>query len=119
MIATTSSQAFVNTKSCLALVLVLAGLGLSGCSSVKILQPADGSVLPAGQPILFEGQVTRSSETGGADRSSDLAWESSQDGHLANGQQFTTSTLSTGSHRITASWPGHNRRASIVISVAP
>ncbi len=119
MIATTSSQAFVNTKSCLALVLVLAGLGLSGCSSVKILQPADGSVLPAGQPILFEGQVTRSSETGGADRSSDLAWESSQDGHLANGQQFTTSTLSTGSHRITANWPGHDRRASIVISIAP
>ncbi|MDP1769791.1 MAG: hypothetical protein Q8L74_13450 [Nitrospirota bacterium] len=119
MIATTTSRAFVTTKSCLALVLVLAGLGLSGCSSVRILQPTDGAVLPAGQPILFEGQVTRSSETGGADRSSDLAWESSRDGQLATGQQFTTSTLSAGSHRITANWPGHDRRASIGISIAP
>lgn len=119
MIATTSSQAFGKTQSWLAIVLLLAGLGLTGCSSVKILQPADGSALQAGQPIHFEGQVTRSSETGGADRSNELAWESSQDGSLANGQQFTTSTLSTGSHRITANWPGHNRSASIVISVAP
>lgn len=119
MIATTSSRAFTRTQSWRTLVLVLAGLWLTGCSSVKILQPADGSVLPAGQPIRFEGQVTRSSETGGEDRSNELAWESSRDGSLPNGQQFTTSTLSAGSHRITATWPSHNRSASIVISIAP
>lgn len=118
MIAISSFRASVKKQSWLATVLLL-GFGLAGCSSVKILQPADGSVLPAGQPIQFVGQVTRSTETGGADRSDQLEWDSSRDGHLANGQQFTTSTLSTGSHRITANWPGNDRRASINISVGP
>ena len=98
---------------------LLAGVSLAGCSSVLIVQPSDGAVLPAGQPIQFEGQVTRSWETGGEDRSNDLEWESSQDGLLATGQRFTSSALNTGSHRITASWPGHDRRTSIVISIVP
>lgn len=100
-------------------LVLLAGVAFAGCSRVNILQPADGAVLSAGQPVLFEGQVTRTLETAGEDRSNELAWDSSRDGHLADGKQFTTSTLSTGSHTITASWPGKDRRKSIGISIVP
>lgn len=119
MIVGRSLHTSVKMHSWFGPVLLLSSLGLVGCSSVKILQPADGVAFSAGQPIQFVGQVTRSTETGGADRSDQLEWDSNRDGHLANGQQFTTSTLSTGSHRITANWPGKDRRASIHISVAP
>lgn len=119
MIARRSLHTSVKTNSWFSTVLLLSSLGLVGCSSIKILQPADGATFSAGQPIQFVGQVTRSTETGGADRSDQLAWDSSRDGHLADGQQFTTSTLSTGSHTITTNWPGKDRRASIHVSVVP
>jgi hypothetical protein len=109
----------LKTHSWLGTVLLLSSLGLVGCSRVNILQPADGAVFPAGQPIQFVGEVTRSTETGGEDRSNQLEWDSNRDGHLASGQQFTTSTLSTGSHKITANWGTKDRRASINISVSP
>ena len=118
MIATSSLYASLKKQVWLATVLLL-GVGLTGCSSVEILQPVDGAILSAGEPIQFVGQVERSWQTGGEDRSDELEWDSSRDGHLANGKQFTTSTLSTGSHRITATWPGKNRRDWIFVSVGP
>ncbi|MDR4493088.1 MAG: hypothetical protein R3B74_01455 [Nitrospirales bacterium] len=94
-------------------------LALAGCSSVNILNPQNGATFPAGQAIQFEGEVTRSSETGGADRSDDLSWTSNVNGNLGTGRTLSVTTLNVGPHNITASWPGHNRSDSINIQVNP
>lgn len=92
---------------------------LTGCSKVQILKPSAGATFTAGQAIDFEGEITRSMETGGADRSDDLSWNSSINGHLGDGRSLNLSTLSAGSHAISASWPNHNRKDSISIRVNP
>ncbi len=98
---------------------ILLSVLLVGCSSVNILRPANGSIFNAGQPVVFEGEITRSTETGGEDRSDRLSWDSSFDGHIGDGRTVTTSTLRTGTHSITASWPGHNRDKTISIQIVP
>ena len=100
-------------------VFILITMLLVGCSQVHILKPLNGSVFTAGQPIEFEGQITRSTETGGEDRSDRLSWASSIDGHIGDGRTFTTNRLRVGSHGITASWPSHDRSDSISIRVNP
>ena len=92
---------------------------LMGCSQVKILTPASGSTFTSGQEVEFEGQVTRSFETGGADRSDDLTWNSSIDGPLGTGKKVTANKLSVGAHGIKATWPEKNRSDSISIRVNP
>jgi chitinase len=92
---------------------------LIGCSQVHILKPSNGAAFTAGQPIEFQGEVTRSTETGGEDRSDKLSWTSSINGHIGDGKSFTTTTLSVGSHGITATYPSLNRSNSISIRVNP
>jgi hypothetical protein len=92
---------------------------LAGCSQVHILKPANGATFTRGQPVEFEGQVTRSSETGGEDRSNELSWASSINGHIGDGKTFTTNTLNPGSHNITATWSPGNKSDSISIRVNP
>lgn len=99
------------------LFLIFSAFCLAGCSRVNILKPSDGATFTSGQTIEFEGKITRSIETGGADRSNALSWNSSIDGHMGDGRSLNVSTLRTGTHRITASWPNHNRRDSISIEV--
>lgn len=101
------------------LFLIFSAFCLTGCSRVNILKPGDGATFTSGQSIEFEGKITRSIETGGADRSDALSWDSSIDGHMGDGRSLNVSTLRTGTHRITASWPNHNRRDSISIEVNP
>jgi len=101
------------------LLLLLVTFFLVGCSSVNIIRPVDGTRFISGQPIDFEGKITRSIETGGADRSDDLSWTSSINGHIGDGRSLIINTLSNGSHRITASWPNHNRSDSVSIQVNP
>ena len=98
---------------------ILLAVLLAGCSSVNILRPASGSTFNAGQAVVFEGEITRSTETGGADRSDDLSWNSSLDGHIGVGRLVTTNTLRAGTHGITASWPNHNRDKMISIQIVP
>jgi len=98
---------------------IVIAFSLTGCSKVHILKPPDGATFAAGQTIEFEGEITRSIETGGADRSDDLSWDSSINGHLGDGRSLTSNSLSAGSHRVTASWPNHNRSDSISIKVNP
>ena len=112
------AQARVSAKF-FPLVLILLAVLLAGCSSVNILRPANGSIFNAGQAVVFEGEITRSTETGGEDRSDRLSWDSSLDGHIGDGKTVTTSTLRTGTHGITASWPGHNRDKTISIQIVP
>jgi len=112
------AQVWVNTKF-FPLVPILLAVLLAGCSSVNILRPAHGSIFNAGQAVVFEGEITRSTETGGEDRSDRLSWDSSLDGHIGDGRQVTTNTLRTGTHGITASWPNHNRDKTISIQIVP
>ena len=92
---------------------------LVGCSTVEVLRPASGSTFQAGQTVEFEGRVTRSSQTGGADRSDDLEWASSLDGNLGTGRTVDSSSLSVGNHTVTATWPSGNRDDSIQIQIVP
>jgi len=101
------------------LVLVLLPLLMVGCSKVTIIKPVTGSTFTSGQEVEFEGQVTRSFETGGADRSDDLTWNSSIDGPLGTGRKVTANKLSVGAHGIKATWPEKNRSDSISIRVNP
>ncbi len=107
-----------NLRATRLLMIALLGL-LAACSSVRILQPATGATFQAGDTVEFEGQVTRSAETGGADRSDDLEWASSVDGDLGTGRTVTSSSLGVGTHTVTATWPSRNRTARIQIEILP
>lgn len=101
------------------LLLILLVALLAGCSSVEILQPSSGASFQSGQTVQFEGRVTRTAQTGGADRSDDLEWSSSIDGNLGTGRTVDSSALSVGSHTVTATWPAGNRDDSVQIQIVP
>ncbi len=67
--------------------------------SVSITSPADGASFDSGASVTFEGTA---SDTEDGDLTSDLSWTSDIDGAIGTGGSFTT-TLSDGSHTITAS----------------
>jgi hypothetical protein len=65
---------------------------------VAISAPADGATFTAGTTISFAGSATDSED---GNLSASLSWSSSRDGTIGSGGSFT-STLSVGSHTITA-----------------
>jgi extracellular elastinolytic metalloproteinase len=84
---------------------------------VAISSPADGAGFTEGDAVTFSGSATDFED---GDLSGSLAWTSSLDGSIGSGASFTTSTLSTGSHTITATVTdsgGANGSDSISISV--
>lgn len=93
------------------------GGGGNVAPAVTISSPADGASFTEGDAITFTGSA---SDTEDGDLSASLVWTSSADGQIGTGASFTTSTLSTGSHTITASVTdsgGANGADSIGISV--
>jgi extracellular elastinolytic metalloproteinase len=66
---------------------------------VSITSPANNSSFDAGSPVTFAGTADDSQD---GDLSSSLAWTSSRDGAIGSGGSFSTSTLSVGTHTITA-----------------
>ncbi len=66
---------------------------------VAIHAPADGSTFFSGEPIDFDGSALDADD---GDLTAGLSWSSDLDGALGTGGTFTT-TLSVGSHLITAS----------------
>ncbi|MHC4233895.1 MAG: PKD domain-containing protein [Planctomycetota bacterium] len=66
---------------------------------VTITAPADGSSYTEGDPITFSGTA---SDPEDGDLTASLTWTSSKDGTIGSGGSFTTSTLSPGTHTITA-----------------
>ncbi len=68
--------------------------------TVTITAPADGSSADEGTSVSFAGTA---SDTEDGDISAGLSWSSSIDGNIGSGGSFSTSTLSVGSHTITAS----------------
>ncbi len=71
-----------------------------GVPQVAIVAPADGTTSTEGDPVAFSGTA---SDPEDGDLSASLAWASSIDGPIGSGATFTTSSLSLGSHAITAS----------------
>jgi hypothetical protein len=67
---------------------------------VSITAPPDGSSYEVGTSITFTGTAN---DTEDGNISANLAWTSSIDGSIGSGGSFTISTLSVGTHTITAS----------------
>ncbi len=67
---------------------------------VTISGPANGAFFPAGLSVTLSGSASDDQD---GNLSSSIQWSSSRDGALGSGATRTTSTLSRGDHRITAS----------------
>jgi hypothetical protein len=67
---------------------------------VTISSPTDGMTFVTGETITFTGAA---SDTEDGDLTAGLAWTSSLDGEIGTGASFPISTLSAGSHTVTAS----------------
>ena len=68
--------------------------------TVNITSPANGSSFDVGASVTFTGSATDSED---GNLSGSLAWSSNLDGSLGSGASFSTTTLSAGTHTITAS----------------
>ena len=83
--------------------------------SVTISAPADGSTFTEGASVTFSG---RADDVEDGDLTTKLSWVSSLDGTIGSGGSFSTTTLSLGSHTITASvTDSHGLTASDAIAV--
>lgn len=67
--------------------------------TVTITQPADGAVVQRSSSVTFAATATDAED---GDVGASLAWSSNLDGAIATGPSFVTSTLSMGTHTITA-----------------
>ncbi len=76
-----------------------AGGGGNTAPSVSITSPANGSSFAAGASVSFTGTAT---DTQDGSLTASLAWTSSINGSIGSGGSFSTSTLSAGTHTITA-----------------
>ena len=72
---------------------------VNAAPTVAITAPADGSSTIEGQPVAFSGTATDAED---GDLTASLVWTSSLDGSIGTGGSFSTSTLSVGTHAITA-----------------
>ena len=76
------------------------GPGGNTAPTVVVTAPANGSSFPAGQQVSFTGTATDAED---GTLSGSLSWSSSLDGALGTGASVATSTLSVGTHTVTAS----------------
>ncbi len=90
-----------------------------GVPTVSIAAPADGSTSVEGDVVTFIGAAADPED---GDLSAALAWTSSLDGPIGTGGTFNISTLSLGTHTITASVADSDTNAvatSITVNVQP
>ncbi|MCL4741625.1 MAG: S8 family serine peptidase [Phycisphaerales bacterium] len=80
----------------------LAGGGGGGntAPSVTITSPADNSTFTEGASVTFTGSASDAQD---GDLSGSITWTSNLDGAIGAGASFATSTLSVGTHVVTAS----------------
>jgi chitodextrinase len=76
------------------------GTAGNSAPSVTIDTPANNATFMAGEAVTFTGTAADSED---GSLTSALAWSSSLDGALGNGGTVNTSSLSVGTHVITAS----------------
>ena len=82
------------------LVFAVESAGGNTAPSASIGAPSNGASFTVGDNVSFSG-AANDSEDGNI--SNDLTWTSSIDGAIGSGASFSTSSLSAGSHTITAS----------------
>ncbi|GJM11435.1 MAG: hypothetical protein DHS20C11_37110 [Lysobacteraceae bacterium] len=90
-----------------------------GVPLVDITSPADASTVSEGDEVTFAGTATDPED---GDLSASLAWVSSIDGSIGSGATFQSTTLSLGTHTITASVTDsdtNSASAEIMLSVEP
>ena len=81
---------------------------------VTIDAPAEGSSSESGAPLTFTGSALDAED---GDLSGGLLWSSNLDGAIGAGVSFTTSTLSIGTHEVTAtSIDGHGAEGSASVT---
>jgi len=75
-------------------------VGLASTPTVNITAPFEGASFMSGDEVTFIGTANDAED---GDISANLTWESSNDGPIGSGSTVATSTLSVGTHTITAS----------------
>ncbi len=96
--------------------------GISNAApTVAISTPTDGSSFTAGDSVTFSGSAD---DTEDGDLSASLNWTSSLDGSLGSGASFTTTSLSVGTHTVSASVTdsgglSDSEQISITVSSSP
>jgi hypothetical protein len=86
---------------------------------VTITAPASGTTVMAGDPVALAGTATDAED---GSLSGNLSWSSDLDGVLGSGASVSTSTLSVGTHNITASVTdsgGLSDSDAISVNIAP
>lgn len=101
-------------------LLLVVSMFLAGCPPfpVKIITPPDGEHFEVGELITFTG-LAQDFKDGNLSGDS-LVWESSIDGQIGTGKEFTEDTLSEGTHIITLTATnsnGEKRTAIITITI--
>ena len=90
-----------------------------GVPQVAISAPVDGTTSVSGDAVTFTGTANDPED---GDISAGLSWTSSLDGAIGSGASFQTSTLSLGTHTITASASdvdANTAMAAIIVHVEP
>lgn len=70
---------------------------------ITILSPLEGERFIISEPVPLKAMI----KTKGVIAPKNLLWNSSADGTIGNGPEFSTSSLSEGNHTISASYAGH------------
>ncbi|TMB54847.1 MAG: DNRLRE domain-containing protein [Deltaproteobacteria bacterium] len=99
-------------------VVVITGGPPTRAPDVSIVAPAPGAELALGAPVTFTAIAADDS----GDLSARIVWVSDADGVLGVGREITTSGLSAGAHRVTASVvdpSGALGTASVSVTVVP
>jgi hypothetical protein len=68
--------------------------------TITIVQPVEGAAFMTGQPVTLQADATDQED---GDLRARVRWSSSRDGSLGTGASLVVSTLSAGSHTLTAS----------------
>jgi hypothetical protein len=71
----------------------------TGTPTVTITAPADGTTLASGLPLRFSATATDPDD---GNIGSSIVWRSDRDGEIGRGASVTTTALSVGLHRVTA-----------------
>jgi hypothetical protein len=86
---------------------------------VSVNSPANGAIYAAGSTISFTASANDPED---GNLSASIEWNSSLSGSLGSGGSFTSSTLATGTHLVTASVTdsgGRSASASVSVTVQP
>ena len=87
---------------------------VNAAPEVVITQPLEGQTSTTGTPLSFAGSASDAED---GDLTAGLSWSSDLDGVIGSGAGFVTSTLSEGTHVVTASvTDGHGMAGEAMVT---